>query len=188
MVFSSCLLAFALRQRRAKIRTWNLNTYGIFNDLFQSKINVLHLSKFLRSISWEPSVMIGWASQMDARETLCCHVVLCNPKTCFRSQNQEDKKHSNFLIGLRNYNIIWCEILHSSSWPQKKAQKRREKTRETFFWSFLCFPHFSSSLCFLSFSAATSKNSFFFSRARDRKREIERGVWSVLWFVLFILV
>ena len=45
--------------------------------IFQSKINVLHLSKFLRSISWEPSVMIGWASQMDARETLCC---FCNPK------------------------------------------------------------------------------------------------------------
>ena len=54
----------------------DLNTYGIFNDIFQSKINVLHLSKFLRSISWEPSVMIGWASQMDARETLCCHMFL----------------------------------------------------------------------------------------------------------------
>jgi hypothetical protein len=58
----------------------DLNTYGIFNDIFQSKINVLHLSKFLRSISWEPSVMIGWASQMDARETLCCHMFLHSKK------------------------------------------------------------------------------------------------------------
>ena len=63
-----------------KIRIWNLNTYGIFNDIFQSKINALHLSKFLRSISWEPSVMIGWASQMDARETLCCHMFLQSKK------------------------------------------------------------------------------------------------------------
>ena len=75
--FQRSVTAIATSQRRAKIRIWNLNTYGIFNDLFQSKINVLHLSKFLRSISWEPSVMIGWASQMDARETLCC---FCNPK------------------------------------------------------------------------------------------------------------
>ena len=58
----------------------DLNTYGIFNDIFQSKINVLHLSKFLRSISWEPRVMIGWASQMDARETLCCHMFLQSKK------------------------------------------------------------------------------------------------------------
>ena len=58
----------------------DLNTYGIFNDIFQSKINVLHLSKFLRSISWEPRVMIGWASQMDARETLCCHTFLQSKK------------------------------------------------------------------------------------------------------------
>ena len=48
--------------------------------IFQSKINVLHLSKFLRSISWEPSVMIGWASQMDARETSYCLTCFCNPK------------------------------------------------------------------------------------------------------------
>ena len=74
MVFSSYYSRSLLWQRRAKIRIWNLNTYGIFNDIFQSKINVLHLSKFLRSISWEPRVMIGWASQMDARETLCCHM------------------------------------------------------------------------------------------------------------------
>lgn len=58
----------------------DLNTFGIFNDIFQSKINVLHLSKFLRSISWEPSVMIGWASQMDARETLYCHMFLQSKK------------------------------------------------------------------------------------------------------------
>ena len=48
--------------------------------IFQSKINVLHLSKFLRSISWEPSVMIGWASQMDARETSYCHMFLQSKK------------------------------------------------------------------------------------------------------------
>ena len=58
----------------------DLNTYGIFNDIFQSKINVLHLSKFLRSISWEPRVMIGWESQLDARETLCCHMFLQSKK------------------------------------------------------------------------------------------------------------
>ena len=67
----------------------DLSTHGIFNDIFQSKINVLHLSKFLRSISWEPSVMIGWASQMDARETLCCHMFL---------QSQKKRRELSILI------------------------------------------------------------------------------------------
>ena len=74
----------------------DLNTYGIFNDIFQSKINVLHLSKFLRSISWEPRVMIGWASQMDARETLCCHMFL-QSKNMFSIQNQSQKKKERTL-------------------------------------------------------------------------------------------
>jgi hypothetical protein len=70
----------------------DLNTYGIFNDIFQSKINVLHLSKFLRSISWEPRVMIGWASQMDARETLCCHMFLQSKNMFSESKSIQKKK------------------------------------------------------------------------------------------------
>ena len=96
LLISSCLLAFAPRQRRAKIRIWKLNTYGIFNDIFQSKINVLHLSKFLRSISWEPRVMIGWASQMDARETLCCHMFLQSKNMFSHPKSIPPKKERTF--------------------------------------------------------------------------------------------
>ena len=67
-----------------------------FNDIFQSKINVLHLSKFLRSISWEPRVMIGWASQMDARETLCCHMFLQSQNMFSESKSIPPKKGENF--------------------------------------------------------------------------------------------
>ena len=74
----------------------DLNTYGIFNDIFQSKINVLHLPKFLRSISWEPRVMIGWASQMDARETLCCHMFLQSENMFSHPKSIPKKKERTF--------------------------------------------------------------------------------------------
>ena len=64
--------------------------------IFQSKINVLHLSKYLRSISWEPRVMIGWASQMDARETLCCHMFLQSENMFSHPKSIPKKKERTF--------------------------------------------------------------------------------------------
>ena len=41
--------------------------------------------------------MIGWASQMDARETLCCHMFL-QSKNMFSIQNQSQKKRRELSI------------------------------------------------------------------------------------------
>ena len=121
-----------------------------------------------------------------------CWLTLLEIKT--REIKEDKTRSSTFLIVLR-----WneCEILHSTiKLTPPKAQKRSEKTLDSFgsfLGNFLVFHH--RFVFFLSFSAATSKNSFFFSRAterererkKERKREIERR-GSVLWlFVLFIL-
>ena len=113
----------------------DLNTYGIFNDIFQSKINVLHLSKFLRSISWEPSVMIGWASQMDARETLCCHMFLQSQKKKERTLDFNRYKTppgayaKNALSSMcRRWLLLrWRrEKICNNTTTKKRTQKRRE--------------------------------------------------------------
>ena len=94
----------------------DLSTYGIFNDIFQSKINVLHLSKFLRSISWEPSVMIGWASQMDARETLCCHMFL---------QSKKKRRELSILIDTKLPQAPMPGLKSQVSKKWKAAQKKK---------------------------------------------------------------
>ena len=146
--FQRSVTAIATSQRRAKIRIWNLNTYGIFNDLFQSKINVLHLSKFLRSISWEPSVMIGWASQMDARETLCC---FCNPKKKERTLDFNRYKtpptvlksrFKKWKVGILSQKMLFppCKVVvdfffdeeerrYAITRRQRKEHKKRRETR-----------------------------------------------------------
>ena len=60
-------------------------------------------------------------------------------------------------------------------WSCTKKPKRGEKKLSTLLEVFLAISSFFIiALFFLSFSAATSKNSFFFSRATERERERER--------------
>ena len=86
--------------------------------------------------------MIGWASQMDARETLCCHMFL-QSKNMFSIQNQSQKKRRelSILIDTNSPNGTEtpfskmkgleffpkkCSFLHVSSLTSSSMKKRED--------------------------------------------------------------
>ena len=115
------------------------------------------------------------------------------PRKKNERNSQKRTKNTKLEIFSRHFakKKLVCEKFCIHKVDHQKPKKRRKKTPLwLFFWSFLSFPHFSSSsLCFLSFFLSLrprNKNSFFFSRAKT-ERERLREAFEKAFFDSFYL-